>query len=349
MLKRFNKLAKISLICIYFIIIAGAVVRMTGSGMGCPDWPKCFGYYIPPTEISEIQFQPKHQYKSGHVIQYEDTFYYAKENFTSALKLDLSNWKINTQHSYNSFDVSHTWIEYINRLLTAFAGIPILILLIISLRLRKPNRHLTVTSILVILGMGFEAWLGKTVVDSNLSPYKITIHMMGSFIIIALLLYAIYHSQRQKVITFPAAFKYVLISAISLTFIQVFLGTQVRQFIDEQVLNYGYKKELWLENPNLQFYIHRTLSILVILINVWLYMINKKLQLNEPLIKYIMLVLGLEVLTGILMYYFNFPFATQPLHLVLSAILFGLQFYLILKTTLPKGQNTSLVSTSKTS
>ena len=349
MLKRFNKLAKISLICIYFIIIAGAVVRMTGSGMGCPDWPKCFGYYIPPTEISEIQFQPKHQYKSGHVIQYEDTFYYAKENFTSALKLDLNNWKINTQHSYNSFDVSHTWIEYINRLLTAFAGIPILILLIISLRLRKPNRHLTITSILVILGMGFEAWLGKTVVDSNLSPYKITIHMMGSFIIIALLLYGIYHSQRQKVITFPPAFKYVLISAISLTFIQVFLGTQVRQFIDEQVLIFGYKKELWLENPNLQFYIHRTLSILVILINVWLYMINKKLQLNEPLINYIMLVLGLEVLTGILMYYFNFPFTTQPLHLLLSAILFGLQFYLILKTTIPKGQNISLIFTSKTS
>lgn len=336
MLKRFNKLAKISLICIYFIIIAGAVVRMTGSGMGCPDWPKCFGYYIPPTEISEIQFQPKHHYKSGQVIQYEDVFYYAKENFTSALKLDLSNWEINTQHSYNTFNVIHTWIEYINRLLTAFAGIPILILFIISLRLNKPYRNLTITSILVILGMGFEAWLGKTVVDSNLSPYKITIHMMGSFIIIALLLYAIYHSQRQKVITFPPVFKYVLISAVLLTFIQVFLGTQVRQFIDEQVLNFGYKKELWLQNPNLQFYIHRTLSILIILINASLYMIIKKIKLNEPLINYIILVIGLEVVTGILMYYLNFPFTTQPLHLVLSALLFGLQFYLILKTTIKK-------------
>jgi cytochrome c oxidase assembly protein subunit 15 len=78
-------------------------------------------------------------------------------------------------------------------------------------------------------------------------------------------------------------------------------------------------------------------------------MVNKKLQLNEPLINYIMIVLGLEVLTGIIMYYFDFPFATQPLHLVLSAILFGLQFYLILKTTLPKGQNILLDSTSKTS
>ena len=164
---------------------------------------------------------------------------------------------------------------------------------------------------------------------------------MCSFIIIALLLYAIYHSQLknlkpQKVIIFPPVFKYVLISAISLTFIQVFLGTQVRQFIDEQVLNFGYKKELWLQNPNLQFYIHRTLSILIILINASLYMIIKKMQLNEPLINYIMLVIGLEVVTGILMYYLNFPFTTQPLHLVLSALLFGLQFYLILKTTIKK-------------
>jgi len=339
MLQRFNKLAKISLVCVYLIIIAGAVVRMTGSGMGCPDWPKCFGYYVPPTEVADIQFKPEHQYKSGYVIQIKDTFYFAKEDFRSTKTLNLNNWNKNTKHSYNTFNPTHTWIEYINRLFTAFAGFPMLLLLIVSFGLWKSKKHLTIDSILVILGMGFEAWLGKTVVDSNLLPYKITIHMMGSFVIIALLLYSIYKSQGHTTIKVPVAFKYVLISSILLTFLQVFLGTQVRQFIDEQVIAIGYENHLWLQNPNTQFYIHRTLSIVVVLINLWLFIMNKKQELNFPIINYIIIVLGLEVITGMAMYYFDFPFTTQPLHLVLSAILFGLQFYLILKTITVKNSN----------
>ena len=332
MKKHFRKLAKIALVLVYLVIIAGAVVRMTGSGMGCPDWPKCFGYYIPPTQASELEFKPNHYYKEGVVIIKNEALLVAETDFKSLENINLSNWKPYTKHDYAKYNPVHTWVEYINRLCGALAGIPIVIFTILSFWFWRKNKWITILSILTVIGMAFQAWLGKTVVDSNLAPYKITIHMVMALVIVAFILYLIYASKISfKKQIADSKFKTVLLFAIGLTLIQIVLGTQVRQHVDEQIKVIGYVKELWMQNPTLQFYVHRTFSFLVFFINAWLYIRNRGMKLGFNKMNLVIICIVFEVISGIAMYYFDFPFLSQPLHLVIATILFGIQFYVYLE------------------
>ncbi len=327
----FRRFAKISLILIYLVIIAGAVVRMTGSGMGCPDWPKCFGYYIPPTEQEQLEWKPNHDYFKGQVIIVDQELKVAEEKFVSTDSFTDANWNNYEKHDYAKFNVWHTWIEYINRLLGALSGVFILLMFLFSLRYRKTKPKLIYWSLITLLLLLFQAWLGATVVYSNLLPARITIHMLVALIIVALLLYIVYIS-KENIDRNPtnSRFKYLIIFSLILSLIQIGLGTQVRQLVDETVRMVGYnQKQLWLDNPDIKFYIHRSLSILVLLTNGLLWYLNRKYNygLNQ-LTNALVAVIGLEILTGILMYYFDFPFLTQPLHLVIAALMFSLQFYI---------------------
>lgn len=342
--RKFLKLAKLTLIMVYLVIIAGAVVRMTGSGMGCPDWPKCFGYYIPPTDAETLQWAPNRDFEKGQVIIYKESLQVAKNNFTTTDTIELNNWQPYLKHDYAIFNAWHTWIEYINRLLGALAGLATLILAVFSIRYRKEKKTITLFSWLVVFGMAFQAWLGATVVYSVLEPVKITLHMIMALIIVGMLLYIIYKASgknAQKQIN--RSTQVLILSTLVLTLIQIVLGTQVRQFVDVQIDNLGENaKNLWLANPSIQFYVHRSMSILVLLLNGYLFFEIKKKQWSLPKINWIGLIIFLEILSGIAMYYFDFPFASQPLHLVLASILFGIQFYLLLEATSKSKSHISL-------
>ena len=336
---KFHNLTKLALLLVYLVIIAGAFVRMTGSGMGCPDWPKCFGFYVPPTEVSQILFKANNDYSKGQMILYnEEELLVAKSDFKSDDFINLNNWEVYEKHDYAIFNPVHTWIEYINRLIGAISGIPILIFTIISIIYFKKFRHLTLLSIITLVAMGFQAWLGKTVVDSNLEVFKITIHMLMALFIVALLIYLVY-SGSKSFINRNKTFKYLLLLGLFLTLIQIVLGTQVRQVVDEQSKLFAYDKSLWLNDIPLVYEYHRTFSILVISVNVALFYINKKLQLGNNYINYVILLLVFEIITGASMFYFDFPFGTQTAHLVFASIIFGLQFYILLQNFLPENKS----------
>tara|TARA_B100000963_G_scaffold272820_1_gene240973 strand:- start:3474 stop:3884 length:411 start_codon:yes stop_codon:yes gene_type:complete len=129
---------------------------------------------------------------------------------------------------------------------------------------------------------------------------------------------------------------FFLIVAMILMLIQILLGISVREFVDNQIDIHGLeKKDIWLEKPKLNFYIHRTFSLLVFLSNAYLLILAKKSKIEMKFIKMINFLILIEIIIGACMYYFSFPILTQPIHLLISIIILSLQFYWFLKIRRP--------------
>ncbi len=330
----FPKIVKITLISVYLIFLAGAVVRMTGSGMGCPDWPKCFGYLIPPTSEEHITWKPNKSFEKGMIIVKNEVLYVAEKDIVTSGEFNINNWEKYTKHDYAKFNTYHTWTEYINRLASVLSGFVFIFLVLGSLKFWKQNKKIPILAIIALFLMGFEAWLGKTVVDTNLKPTIITIHMVVGLLIIALLLILLFTvTEKQKTYKYHTLFSKLLVISVVFSLIQIAMGTQVRQFIDEQVKAYGFEnKQYSLMNPSFKFYFHRSFTIAIVLVNFGMFYLNQIKDLGYGLVNWIVFLIFLETITGILMYYAEFPVGTQAIHLLAGAILFGLQFYLWLQS-----------------
>ena len=322
-----------SLLLVYLVITAGSIVRMTGSGMGCPDWPKCFGYLIPPTERSQLNWKPFNSYKKGQIIIINESLKVASFDFISGGSFTIKNWQQYNKHDYAIFNATHTWVEFLNRLLGAIAGLSTLTLFIISIGRINKDTFVTFVSFLVIVGMGFQAWLGKTVVDSNLLPFKITIHMGMAFIIVFLLIILLHRENKHnKKLPHNKTFKLLVVLGLALTLIQIGMGTQVRQHVDEQIYNWGLNNPFkWLLDAPILFYIHRSFSLLVLGTHILIAFMLYRIKYFPIEFTGILFFITLEILTGILMYYFDFPISSQSIHLLVASLLFGAQSYFMIR------------------
>lgn len=330
MKNRFPLIVNLAIISLYLIFLAGSIVRMTGSGMGCPDWPKCFGYYIPPTEEAQITWKPNTTFKKGMIIIKDKALFVAENDLKTGDSFTQENWAKYKKHDYAVFNKFHTWTEYINRLVSVLAGLVFLFLIYASTKFWNEKKAITQLSFVAFFLMLFEAWLGKTVVDSNLTPTIITVHMVIGLIIIGILLRIKFIiSEKNKFYKYDKIFNRLLIISVIFSIIQVAMGTQVRQFIDEQVKLYGFEnKNYSLMNPSFKFYFHRSFTIAIVLVNFGMFYLNQIKNLGYKLVNWILFLIFLEIITGILMYYAEIPLGTQAVHLLSGAILFGLQFYL---------------------
>lgn len=319
------RFAWVTLVFIYLVIIAGSVVRSTGSGMGCPDWPKCFDQYIPPTSVDQLPEDYKVTYRAYRLKKIEK---FAK--FLTSIGFEEIATELKNDESLlieQDFNPRKTWVEYGNRLVGFIAGNMVLILFIWTAIRHRKKRVLLILTFLNLVLMGIEGWFGSIVVATNLVPWTITLHMFLALVIVGIHIKIIRIIRAKKFsIKMKPAFKYLFYFTIVLTFIQIILGAQVRQEIDFMVKDLV-DRTSWIANMKGDFYFHRSFSWVLLAANILLFYLNKKENYGVPTLKFILGLLFIEFVTGVLFSYANMPAFTQPVHLLAASILLGFQYY----------------------
>jgi cytochrome c oxidase assembly protein subunit 15 len=349
--RRFRFWSVLTVSSIYLLILVGGIVRATGSGMGCPDWPKCFGQWVPPTEASQLPPNYKQIYTAQRV---------AKNQKLARTLAGLGFRQVAgeifahpTQYIETDFNATKTWIEYVNRLLGALIGIFVFVTAVVALPYWRRDQPVFWLAVAGWLLTGVQGWLGSLVVSTNLLPVMVTIHMGLALLIVALLLYAAHRArwanaeaeldqqveletlggQDDDDVATATGLRWLLWLALLLTFVQIIVGTQVREQIDQIASAAGYaQRETWVDKLGSIFESHRTLSAIVVLVNV--YVGYQLWQLGVPVLRRLLAatwaILGLEMLVGITLAYFALPALAQPVHLTLATLLFGAQFLTLL-------------------
>ena len=325
-MRSFRRLSISTLVAVYVLILVGGIVRSTGSGMGCPDWPKCFGKWVPPTSVTELpsdykQVYAKHRAKKNQrFAKYLTTF-----GMTSTAENILNDETVLVE---NDFNPVKTWIEYVNRLVGVVIGLLIFAVFVLSIRFWKTDRTVTLVACAAFLLVGFQGWIGSVVVSTNLMPWTITVHMFLALLIVALLIYVVHQSSYITEINSSVGFWW-LIASIAVLLVQILLGTQVREAIDQ--LAGTVRRESWISRLGAEFIVHRSFSWIVLILHVGLIVKLHKTQGSKVFaLTLILLILG-TILTGMSMAYFAVPPFLQPVHLLLATVTFGMQFLFLLK------------------
>lgn len=325
-MRLFRKLSLSTLVAVYILILVGGVVRSTGSGMGCPDWPTCFGRWIPPTSAAELPANYKEIYSA-----YRDKKNQRFAKYLNAVGLTTTASHIANDPAVlreNDFNPTKTWIEYINRLVGVIIGFFIFAVFVVSLRFWKTERKLTWVALATFLLVGFQGWIGSVVVSTNLTPWTITLHMFLALLVVALLIYLVHHSNYTREITSSLGFWWLTASMAALL-VQVLLGTQVREAIDRIATDIP--RGAWIMNLGVEYVVHRSFSWIVLILHVGLMVKLLKTQGSKAFaLTLILLILG-TILTGLAMAFFAVPPLFQPIHLLLATVTFGTQVLFLLK------------------
>ena len=156
--KSFNTLTRITLVLAFFVVVLGAFVRLSNAGLGCPDWPGCYGKMIvPEASIDVAHLYPERPLEQGKA-----------------------------------------WKEMIHRYAAGTLGLLILTITVLSWKYRRvSNQSVLIPTILLGLVI-FQAMLGMWTVTLLLKPVIVMSHLLGGMTILSLLLWLVLEQSRDR-------------------------------------------------------------------------------------------------------------------------------------------------------
>lgn len=284
-------MALLSTIATYVLIFIGGLVRVSGAGLGCPDWPKCFGSWIPPTNAAQLP------------PEMDPSLF----NFTLA------------------------WIEYANRLVGVVIGILIALTAVLAIRYFRNDKKILYTSIAAALLVAFQGWQGGRVVALQLKPHVVSLHTAIALVIISLLVYVTYQaheiiSKNENRVSDGRLFSQVKLLWV-VTIIQIILGTEVRSYLEMLSDQFPLMTEYALmSQSNYAGYIH---GLIGVILAGGIVLVGNKISKfpGQPLLKLISraaaALAAMQVLAGISLVMLGRPALIQIVHLWIASLLVG--------------------------
>ncbi len=302
----FGRFTILTTVAAYFLIYTGGLVRVSGAGLGCPDWPKCFGRWIPPLSINQIPPD-----------------------------IDAA-----------AFNLTLAWIEYINRLFGVTVGLLILAVAIWAIARYRSDIKIVIPAILAALLTAYQGWQGSQIVSSGLKPVIVSAHMVIALIIAGLMIYisiqAYYRAGTGAGGKYPNRSRLLTGILLFAALVQVIIGTQLREvieiiFAESPLIS---SVEVLFHIGGLTF-IHAIFGIVIMFLA---FVTSYRLLLRSPSSLvwqsgWTMAGLGLlQIIFGIVLFLSGIPSVARLLHMWISALLFGV----ILVTFLALGKERSV-------
>ena len=160
----FHRLTWIALALTFVVVMLGAYVRLSDAGLGCPDWPGCYGRLAVPDQAQQIA-------------------------------------EANAAYPHRPVEPVKAWKEMIHRYSAGTPGLLVLALAVLAWRNRRdPGQPVALP--LVLLGLiGFQSLLGMWTVTWQLKPIVVMGHLLGGLTTLGLLAWLVLRQGRRDPLT----------------------------------------------------------------------------------------------------------------------------------------------------